>query len=148
GDVDWIHLRGSATSGPVTYPLFAPAAFVITSSATADWVAMIRGRVGFAANNWLFYATGGAAFTDLKGNFTFTDNCNAVPTCSTGNPSANEALSLSSNTKVGWTVGGGFEYAIGNGWSIKGEYLYLQFDRISAIGFINPAIPGSDRNPF
>src|SRR5262249_14104994 len=33
-----------------------------------------------------------------------------------------------SNTRTGWTVGGGIEYAVGYGWSIKGEYLYVDFD--------------------
>jgi opacity protein-like surface antigen len=28
----------------------------------------------------------------------------------------------------GWTVGGGAEYAVGYGWSVKGEYLYVKFD--------------------
>ena len=27
-------------------------------------------------------------------------------------------------TRLGWTVGAGGEWAIGNNWSIKGEYLY------------------------
>src|SRR5262249_52905367 len=29
---------------------------------------------------------------------------------------------------TGWTVGVGYEYALGYGWSIKGEYLYVKFD--------------------
>ncbi len=33
-----------------------------------------------------------------------------------------------SNTRSGWTVGGGIEYALGYGWSAKGEYLYVKFD--------------------
>jgi len=44
--------------------------FTINSNANTDWLATARGRVGVAADNWLFFATGGAAFTDLKGNFT------------------------------------------------------------------------------
>ena len=27
----------------------------------------------------------------------------------------------------GWTAGGGAEYALGYGWSVKGEYLYVDF---------------------
>jgi outer membrane immunogenic protein len=33
-----------------------------------------------------------------------------------------------SSTRSGWTVGAGVEYALGYGWSIKGEYLYVRFD--------------------
>ena len=35
---------------------------------------------------------------------------------------------LESNTRSGWTVGAGAEYAVGYGWSVKGEYLYVKFD--------------------
>jgi outer membrane immunogenic protein len=34
----------------------------------------------------------------------------------------------SSGTQVGGTVGVGLEYALGNGWSVKGEYLYVDLN--------------------
>ena len=35
--------------------------------------------------------------------------------------------SLQSDTRSGWTVGGGIEYALGYGWSAKGEFVYVDF---------------------
>src|SRR5205085_1531469 len=32
-----------------------------------------------------------------------------------------------SNTRSGWTAGGGIEYALGYGWSVKSEFLYADF---------------------
>src|SRR5499425_1376583 len=32
-----------------------------------------------------------------------------------------------SSTRSGWTVGGGIEYALGYGWSVKSEFLYADF---------------------
>jgi outer membrane immunogenic protein len=32
-----------------------------------------------------------------------------------------------SQTRVGWTVGGGLEYAVTNNWSIRAEYRYTDF---------------------
>ena len=32
-----------------------------------------------------------------------------------------------SNTRVGWTVGGGIDYAITNNWSVFAEYRYTNF---------------------
>ena len=48
-----------------------------------------------------------------------------------------------SDTKVGWTVGGGLEWAWSRDWSVKAEYLYLDFGSVSAAGTIfNPGFVG------
>jgi outer membrane immunogenic protein len=52
---------------------------------------------------------------------------------------ANPAVSaLQKNTLSGWTVGVGAEYALGYGWSIKGEYLYIDFSEKT---FFTPTTP-------
>jgi len=38
---------------------------------------------------------------------------------------ATTASVLQTDRRTGWTVGGGVEYALGCGWSIRGEYLYV-----------------------
>jgi outer membrane immunogenic protein len=70
----------------------------------------IRGRVGIAWDRALIYATGGAAF----GGFT----------ASYSTPYGYASLS---STRVGWTVGGGIEYAVTNNWSVRAEYRYSDF---------------------
>ncbi|WP_158810887.1 outer membrane protein [Beijerinckia sp. L45] len=72
----------------------------------------IRGRLGFAVDRTLFYATGGAAFGGLHNTYVNT---------LTG---ASDSLS---HTRVGYTVGGGVEYAITNNWSLRAEYRYTDF---------------------
>ena len=37
------------------------------------------------------------------------------------------AIDSASTTRVGWTVGGGIEYAITNNWSVRAEYRYTEF---------------------
>jgi outer membrane immunogenic protein len=69
--------------------------------------ASIRGRVGFAVDRTLFYATGGAAFATFRDSYATGDSTS---------PSA-----------VGYTVGGGIEYAISNNWSVRGEYRFSSF---------------------
>jgi outer membrane immunogenic protein len=150
GDFNYFGLRGSST-GTGIYPCCSPATFAVTTSVKADWLATIRGRLGIANNNWLFYVTGGAAFTSLKGDFTFSDNCGNFGTCNgPGGPNAAEAVSIS-NTKAGWTVGGGIEAGLSGAWTVKAEYLYVDFGSVSAVGLITtPGVVafGSNNNPF
>jgi outer membrane immunogenic protein len=120
GDIDWQNLRGGQTSG-----LCAPA--IIGGCATAsNWLATIRGRVGFAAERILVYATGGGAFTNIKP--------------STG------ALSYGGGTEPGWTAGAGVEYGITDNWTAKFEYLYASFSKatcsVGSCSAGNAALPG------
>jgi outer membrane immunogenic protein len=120
GDINYFGFKGSA-SGSALYPCCAPTGFTVNSSVSADWLATIRGRIGFlAAPTWLLYATGGAAIADVKGNFSFTDTFSA----------ATESGAIR-DTRLGWTAGVGTEYAFGGGWSFKAEYLYVDLGRAS-----------------
>jgi outer membrane immunogenic protein len=120
GDIEALSLSSSASNGAV-YPCCAPTSFTVTSNISTSWLATVRGRLGYAANNWLFFVTGGAAFTDLRGNFAFSDTF------------ANAAESASfSDTKTGYTVGGGVEAGLWGNWSVKAEYLYANFGTVSA----------------
>jgi outer membrane immunogenic protein len=120
GDIEALSLSNSVSSGAV-YPCCAPTAFTVTSNVSTTWLATVRGRLGYAVNNWLFFVTGGVAFTDLRGNFAFSDTF------------ANAAESASfSDTKTGYTIGGGVEAGLWGNWSVKGEYLYANFGTLSA----------------
>jgi outer membrane immunogenic protein len=112
-DFQYFHLAGGG-SATGTLPTI-PGTFMISQSFSTNWLWTFRPRVGLAANNWLFYATGGLALTNTKANWRFLDNFGDVETTSL------------SKTLVGWAVGGGAEYAFSGGWSLKAEYLYLNF---------------------
>lgn len=76
----------------------------------------VRGRFGVAVDRALFYATGGVALGDLGNNYTNT---------------LNGLGDSSSHTRVGYTVGGGVEYAISNNVSLRAEYRYTDFGTFS-----------------
>lgn len=146
-DFQAFDLQGSAKSSAF-YPGFLPGMFTIASNVSTSWLFTARPRLGFAANNWLFYATGGLAVTDLKGSFAFGDNCGSVAGCNgPGAPNAAEAAAFSS-TKAGYTVGGGIEAGIGGGWTLKAEYLFVDFGTTTVGGLIAPPLNGSNTNPF
>jgi high affinity Mn2+ porin len=82
----------------------------------------VRGRIGYAPGNWLFYATGGFAYsydqltrTQLAG----------VPTGGTAVPSQAENLFMV--PRVGGATGGGVELALSPNWMARLEYLYTGY---------------------
>ncbi len=84
-----------------------------------DWLATVRGRMGYVQNDWLLFATGGVAWVDARTTRTLTA---AV------NPAALGQADTVSGTNVGWTVGGGVEYGFAPNWSVNLEYRYIQVD--------------------
>jgi outer membrane immunogenic protein len=91
---------------------FAPRKF------SNPWFGTVRGRVGYAFNNVLFYGTGGLAFGELQADtFGLTET----------------------HTNVGWTLGVGTEVGIAQNWSAKIEYLYVDLasDNFAITGVSN-----------
>jgi outer membrane immunogenic protein len=87
---------------------------IVTGTTRANWYATLTGRLGFAANNWLFYAKGGLAAADFK----FGGSANIPPAF---------VVNGISDTRFGWTIGAGVEYAFSRNWSAKLEYNYMDF---------------------
>jgi outer membrane immunogenic protein len=113
GDLDWASISGTANC---PMPGFR-------CSTVSNYLATARGRLGFAADWWLFYVTGGAAMGQVKQSFS---------------PAVGLNSGVGTN-RVGWTLGGGLEYAIANsGWAVKAEYLHVDLGTF----FCNTACAG------
>jgi outer membrane immunogenic protein len=81
------------------------------------WLVTARGKLGWTIwDKSMVYVTGGGAWAKIDAAEFVVGGANL----GSGHQE--------SNTRSGWTVGGGYEYALGYGWSIKGEYLYVKFD--------------------
>jgi outer membrane immunogenic protein len=93
-----------------------------TFTTRQDWIATFRPRAGIAANNWLFYVTGGAAVEEIE--HSFIEN---RPTLA----GAMRTVS-SDDTRWGWTVGAGVEAGFGR-LSAGLEYLYVDFGRSTTL---------------
>jgi outer membrane immunogenic protein len=99
GDIDASWIKGTETASCGS----------VGCETKNEWLATARGRIGYAADRWLPYLTGGAAFGDIK---------LTLP-----------ASTTQTTTNVGWTVGGGLEYAFTGQWSAKVEYLYVDLGK-------------------
>jgi outer membrane immunogenic protein len=108
GDFDWAANNNNSVTGVV-----GPLGHSFTASANDRWMATIAGRLGYAFDRWLIYAKGGGGWVGAN-SFTVTD-VTAGASVSAG----------SSNTISGWLVGGGFEWAFANNWTIRAEYDYF-----------------------
>jgi outer membrane immunogenic protein len=120
-------LEGSVdgTSLSNTASLFFPDGTTLSANSNADIQGSIRGRAGIAWDRALIYATGGVAFGGFNTNVTLAN----PGTTNGGNPFF--ASGNVSTTRVGWTVGGGIDYAVTNNWSIFAEYRYTNWGSLN-----------------
>jgi outer membrane immunogenic protein len=123
-DANYLGLRTSYAIGPLLGAL-GPGTYSVTAASSADALFTLRARAGIAIDRNLVYITGGLAAS----TFGFSQNIsylnprlNFLPfTPAAGGANAGSA----SSTKVGWTIGAGFERMLNNNWSVKAEYLYV-----------------------
>ena len=81
------------------------------AKSTIDWFATVRARAGYLLTpSFMPYITGGLAIADVKNTLTMGDGSFS-----------------SSGTQTGWAFGGGVEYKFAPNWSLKAEYLHLDF---------------------
>jgi outer membrane immunogenic protein len=104
-----------------------------TVSTKLDYLGTVRGRVGFlVVPSFLAYATGGLAYGEANASTSIGQNL-----ISLGVAPYSGAGTIS-GTRVGWTVGGGFEWMFAQNWSVKAEYLYV--DLGSVIYNVSPLV--------
>jgi outer membrane immunogenic protein len=114
GDVDWGDLK--------SYKTYLPGP--INEFAKTDTLWSLRGRIGYALDNVLLYATGGYVAGVLK-----TELNDATVPVPVGGPSY-----ASNKFNSGYVIGAGLEYALNRSFSVKAEYLYRTLDDQSIFG--------------
>lgn len=83
-----------------------------------NWFGTVRGRLGWAFDKALIYATGGLAYGKNGAGYYAGGN-------------GYNWFGRDEGVKWGWTVGGGGEYRLDSHWSVRAEYLYVSFDSSS-----------------
>lgn len=126
GEVDFSSDKVNKTVSATTlynseFPASAINSKTITQTVKSDWRFTARPRIGVAFNKAVVYVTGGLAVTNIKYNGSYSDKIVGI---------SKESSSFS-KTKAGTSVGAGVEFKVASKWSIKAEYLFTQFGRVS-----------------
>lgn len=130
-DADWANIAGSGsgcaiyTSGPIA--VVGSTAGCATDSGTLNDFGTVRGRLGYAWNNVLLYGTGGWAWGNISS--THTTTCVGPGCPGTTYPFTGGGASAS-NSVSGWAAGAGVEWGFLPNWTLRLEYLHLEFDNV------------------
>jgi outer membrane immunogenic protein len=109
-DANWVSSRGSESRRPVSS--------LVLYETRLSWLATARARAGVAFGRTLVYGTGGLAVGGVENNW--------------GSTTAT-AIAYS-DTRVGWTAGGGIEHFISNPHiTVKAEALYVDLGRTTVV---------------
>jgi outer membrane autotransporter protein len=121
-------LSWSLASGNFNFITTTPAGAVASGifNSNQNWYDTFTGRVGYAIDDWVLYAKGGAVWMNADYNLAVSG------------PFAGGSIN---NTRSGYAVGLGAEWMFGRGWSTKIEYDYLGFGNNSyALGGVGTTV--------
>jgi outer membrane immunogenic protein len=129
-EIDYEAFRTSAVRD-TTFPFTSTVLSQLHSETDAKWLFTVRPRIGWVYGALFGYITGGAAFTTISASTLYSD----TPT-PPNRGVASSGFVTTSQSKVGWTVGTGLEVAIAPRWTLRAEYLRVQFSAVTGAGQI------------
>jgi len=124
--IDWADLTGSSR-GPIF--LNGNNIGTATLSANVNSISTLQTRIGYAADNWLIYGTGGLAITNEKSTLTGATFVCGAPNAFGSNPPCTSI----SNFHIGLAAGGGVEYGVTDNLSVKAEYTWVGAGAINTL---------------
>jgi outer membrane immunogenic protein len=112
-------IQGAGIEDKATFVPSSPPLITAVSESRVDWFGTVRGRLGYAFDGALAYATGGFAYGHVHNS----------------QADSRGVTFLFDGTATGYAVGGGLEYKLSPAWSVKTEYQFIDLgknDPISA----------------
>jgi opacity protein-like surface antigen len=103
-DAGWTNAEGSRS---------CPNLFFVNCVYFTDWIATATLRAGYAYERALFYVKGGGAWAEHE--YPIFSNLTGL------------VIGTANDTRSGWTVGAGFEFALTQNWSAGAEYNFMDF---------------------
>jgi outer membrane immunogenic protein len=139
GDGSAMNKSGQGNEIPLTGLPGGAGSDDFVSETQERWLVTARARLGLSGWGWwgdktMVYVTGGGAWAKIDASEWLFSATGPI-----------RFGHQESNTRSGWTVGGGIEYAVGYGWSVKSEFLYVKFENYTtfttgpfAVGNVSP----------
>ncbi len=124
-----LSLNNLTNSGAIIDPINANDQFVITSYANNNWLFVAKPKLGIHHNQWSFFATGGLGLSLLKGDFLFSNSLGSLES------------KRANQWQAGYVVGAGIETGITSHLNLKTEYLYGNFNKVTAHSMNNYKTP-------
>jgi outer membrane immunogenic protein len=115
-DFDGAAIRGKVTANINGIAAGTPFGAAAQVGSRINYIGTVRGRLGYAWDRFLVYGTGGFAYGQVN---------SAISASVAAGGGAIAFTTSENNSRTGFAVGGGFEYAITNNLTVKTEYLYV-----------------------
>lgn len=117
-------------------PTFGPPLVGDSVSLRTSWDASLRARLGVLVTpTFLTFVTAGPAWLRAERTFTCNGVCPQITVPTTFSETAN---------RLGWTIGAGFETAVGGNWLARADYRYGDFGKWNADWILVPnAVSGT-----
>ena len=114
-DISYVDGRETINVVTASLPTAAPpnAPLNNTFRSRMEYFGTFRGRIGYAWDRTMIYATGGLAYAEVENSASFFNAANQL-----------QFDGGRRRMETGYTVGGGIEHAFSPNWSVKAEYLY------------------------
>jgi outer membrane immunogenic protein len=140
-DIQGIASSSGAQTSALAVPFLVAEVYTGISSArrSIGYIGTVRGRIGWLATPTLLaYGMAGLAYGGVNLNTTFVGNETVV---FQGNPVFGGVAF--SDTRTGWTAGGGVEWMFMPNWSAKVEYLYYDLGAATVNRIIAHNVPNA-----
>jgi outer membrane immunogenic protein len=131
GSGSWADITGSSLD------ILSPGGVTLRDHSRIDAIGTFTGRIGWAWDRTLLYVKGGGAVVGDR----FRATCEVAVGGCAGFP-VGSTFASANDTRFGWLVGAGIEYAFTPNWSVKLEYNYMDFGRENAT-FSGPVFAGA-----
>jgi outer membrane immunogenic protein len=118
-DLTRINSSLSRDSGSIAYDTVPGDTFNISTKIESDYQFSIRPKIAYAKDNFLFFASFGPSVSRFKSTQNFSDTF-----------AINGSKTTDSKTVVGLSASVGANYAIGNDWSLRADYVLNKYSDI------------------